>query len=874
MAVVSGSNSLWTNSGDLYLGYFASGNSLLISNGARVVDVTGTLGYYSTSSNNSALVTGSNSLWSNSGNLNLGVFAGGNSLVISNGAKVTDTTGTLGQFSNSLGNRAVVTGDGSLWSNSGKLYVGLTGSGILTVADNARVMASDLSLAALGGSVGTLNIGTLNGTSGAGSITAATITFGSGSGTINFNQTNLATMNSSISGSGAINQFGSGTTVLTGNNSVFRGTTTITNGALTIGTNASLGGSVAITGTASVLTLNSGAALISPTATHMVSGTLIDNSRLSFANAIKGTVSLNSTGVLQKSYAAGASVTGFGATLAGLNKSFQLLAGVVQNAATLTAKIVNGALDFKGTYGNGVVLAVMDRSFSTNGVHNIQWYNTNALTPAWTNSVAGNTGNVNNATFKDFKGSYIAFLAMLASNHITVDAGLASIMGAYGYDSTTQTAWAVIDHNSLFGGAPRSPSPAVAAPTPPPFSYTHYAQNQNQRSVAKTLDSFLSATAGDRQTVVAALNQFNADQVPAAFNAIMPTMYQSLATIAFNNANAQNMELSQRLWGVRLAEGGGFSMSGLADNYAMLQEGQGDGGKGVLDAKKDILRPGLDNHWGMFVDGNGIFAQANSGNMLPGYNSESGGVTTGLSYKWNDKVATGLYAGYEGTYAKYGGGSSLIDNAVRFGLFGTYGQPNGKGLYLNALAGGAYNNYSVTRNIAFGSINRTANSTPGAGELDTMLGGGYDIQKGNFTFGPTASLQYTYFGANAVSETGAQSLDFNSGGWNTSSMLSSVGAHAAYTWYAHRNIVVVPQVSLNWQHEFLQNPYDITGNLGGTSPTFSNTSATGIRDYLYTGVGFTVEFSKRWNTAFFYNAVAGNNNLTSQNIFWSAGVKF
>jgi autotransporter-associated beta strand protein/T5SS/PEP-CTERM-associated repeat protein len=874
MAVVSGSNSLWTNSGDLYLGYFASGNSLLISNGARVVDVTGTLGYYSTSSNNSALVTGSNSLWSNSGNLNVGYFGGGNSLVISNGAKVTDTTGTLGQFSNSLGNRAVVTGDGSLWSNSGKLYVGLTGSATLTVADNARVMASDLSLASLGGSVGTLNIGTLNGTSGAGSITAATITFGSGSGTINFNQTNLATMNSSISGSGAINQFGSGTTVLTGNNSVFRGTTTITNGALTIGTNASLGGSVAITGTASVLTLNSGAALSSPTATHMVSGTLIDNSRLSFANAIKGTVSLNSTGVLQKSYAAGASVTGFGATLAGLNKSFQLLAGVVQNAATLTAKIVNGALDFKGTYGNGVVLAVMDRSFSTNGVHNIQWYNTNALTPAWTNSVAGNTGNVNNATFKDFKGSYSAFLAMLASNHITVDAGLASIMGAYGYDSTTQTAWAVIDHNSLFGGAPRSPSPAVAAPTPAPFSYTHYAQNQNQRSVAKALDSFLSATAGDRQTVVAALNQFNADQVPAAFNAIMPTMYQSLATIAFNNANAQNMELSQRLWGVCLAEGGGFSMSGLADNYAMLQEGQGDGGKGVLDAKKDILRPGLDNHWGMFVDGNGIFAQANSGNMLPGYNSESGGVTTGLSYKWNDKVATGLYAGYEGTYAKYGGGSSLIDNAVRFGLFGTYGQPNGKGLYLNALAGGAYNNYSVTRNIAFGSINRTANSTPGAGELDTMLGGGYDIQKGNFTFGPTASLQYTYFGANAVSETGAQSLDFNSGGWNTSSMLSSVGAHAAYTWYAHKNIVVVPQVSLNWQHEFLQNPYDITGNLGGTSPTFSNTSATGIRDYLYTGVGFTVEFSKRWNTAFFYNAVAGNNNLTSQNIFWSAGVKF
>ncbi len=672
---------------------------------------------------------------------------------------------------------------------------------------------------------------------------------------------------------------GSGTETLGGNYIKFGNALTIVkSGTMQLAPGAQLGGSIYVAPNSTFI-LGSGAKLNQFSVVNTISGTLIDNSGLAFSDAIRGTVSLNSTGMLQKSYGAGSSVAGFGAALAGLNKSFQILAGMVQNAATLTAKIMGGALDFKGTYSNGVVLAIKDGSFSQNGLHNIQWYNTNAPTPVWTNTVLGNTGNVNNSTFKDFKGSYSAFQAMLAKNHISMDSGLSSIMGAYGYDSTTQTAWAVIDHNSLFGGAPLAPTPGVAAPAPPAFSYTLYAQNQNQRNVAKALDSFLSATTGDRQTVVTALNQLNADQVPSALNAIMPTMYQSLATIAFNNANAQNMELNQRLWSVRLAEGGGFSMGGLADNYAMLQEGLGDGeGKGVLDAKKDILRPGLDNRWGMFVDGNGIFAQANSGNMLPGYNAQSGGITTGLSYKWNDRVATGLYAGYEGTYAKYGGGSSLIDNAVRFGLFGTYGQPDGRGLYVNALAGGAYNNYSVTRNIAFGSINRTANSSPGAGELDTMLGGGYDVKKGNFTFGPTASLQYTYFGANAVNETGAQSLDFNSAGWNTSSMLSSVGAHASYTWNARtlpgHEIVVVPQLSLNWQHEFLQNPYDITGNLGGTSPTFSNTSATGTRDYLYTGVGFTVEFAKKWNTSFFYNAAAGNNNLTSQNIFWSVGAKF
>jgi len=106
-------------------------------------------------------------------------------------------------------------------------------------------------------------------------------------------------------------------------------------------------------------------------------------------------------------------------------------------------------------------------------------------------------------------------------------------------------------------------------------------------------------------------------------------------------------------------------------------------------------------------------------------------------------------------------------------------------------------------------------------------------------------------------------------------MLSSVGAYAAYNWMSHKGIVVVPQVSLSCRHQLLQNPYDITCNLWRSSPTFSNTSANGIRVHLYLygsrlhcGVREEVEHS------FFYNAAAGNSDLTSQNIFWSAGVKF
>ena len=407
-----------------------------------------------------------------------------------------------------------------------------------------------------------------------------------------------------------------------------------------------------------------------------------------------------------------------------------------------------------------------------------------------------------------------------------------------------------------------------------PQSYTQVAVTPNQVSVARALNSFTSAASNDKQVVATALDSLSAAQYGQAFDAIAPTIYQSLSTMAFNAANAQYNDLVQQMFGLRVA-GTGFSMSGFAENTAMIQEGQGDGDKGVLDSKKDILRPGADNHWGMFVDGNGIFAQANSGNMLQKYNAQSGGLIAGLTYTWSPAVTTGIYAGYEGTYAKFGypySGSTVIDNAVRFGLLGTFGDPSGKGFYGDALVGGSYNNYNVTRSITFPGINRTANSSPGAGELDSLLAAGYNWRKGNWAFGPVSSLQYTYFGANSFNETGAQSLDYQGLNWNTASMIYNLGANCAYSWQATRNLMVVPQINLAWQHEFLQNPYAINGNLSGAP--VSNTSSSPLRDTLYTGVGVTLEYKKNWNTAFFYNAAAGNNDLVSQNIFWSAGVKF
>jgi hypothetical protein len=602
-----------------------------------------------------------------------------------------------------------------------------------------------------------LNIGSYGETDTSGTLTAPTITFGVGSGTINFNQADAFFMTSSITGPGHVNQFGTGITTISGNNT-YTGGTTINSGKIVTTAKTALGtGSVLLAGgtleVRSLLTIGaitwSGGQIAMPTLTS--------------ANGIY----MVSTG---------------GLTLSGGN-TFNLA------GASLTQGMATPLL----------------------GATNIMGYSTN-----------------------DFAVTGVGAYELLLSDNILWIELLAD------------------------------PTPAV--PAYPNFVIPGLTYNQTQ--VAGVMNVWASNNpTGDQATVLNALTNVPSSEWAAAFDQISPRFYQQLSTIAFNLANAQNNELIQRMFGLRVS-GTGLSMSGFADNMPIL-EGQGDG---VLDAKKDILRPGADTHWGIFVDGNGIFGQANSGNMLPNYNFQSGGVTTGLTYQWNDTFLTGIYAGYQGAYAKNNGLGTLIDNSVRFGVIGTYGTASGKGFYADGLIGGGYNNYQVSRSIQFGSINRTANSSPGAGELDSMLAAGYNWRKGNWSFGPVGSFQYTYFGMNGFNETGAQSLNLNSQGWNASSMVSSLGGNCAYSWQAKPKLMVVPQINLAWQHEYLQNPYAINSTMGGTS--FSNWSATPNRDTLYTGVGVTLEYKKRWNTAFFYNAAAGNSDLVSQNIFCSLGYKF
>lgn len=137
--VVTDPGSAWTNVGTLSVGFYGVGNSLEISNGGQIINGNGYVGGAAGNSN-TVLITGSGSIWQNSGTLTIG---GGksqsNTLAIINGGQVLSTDGYLG----TLGNSVLVSGGGSVWSNSNDLYLGQGGSGnSLMISNSGQVIDS------------------------------------------------------------------------------------------------------------------------------------------------------------------------------------------------------------------------------------------------------------------------------------------------------------------------------------------------------------------------------------------------------------------------------------------------------------------------------------------------------------------------------------------------------------------------------------------------------------------------------------------------------------------------------------------------------------------------------------------------------------
>lgn len=401
-----------------------------------------------------------------------------------------------------------------------------------------------------------------------------------------------------------------------------------------------------------------------------------------------------------------------------------------------------------------------------------------------------------------------------------------------------------------------------------PTSYTLVAETTNQRNVARALDGYIPARGDDRETVSVALDLQSEEQYPAAFDQIAPTYYESLGNITIEQAFVQSQQLNQRFSAVRLGARG-FQSIGISSPLLHDKDG-----KSVLEAKDALstLTPQLSTNWSIWAMGNGLFGKVTNVSQVPNYNFNSGGFLVGGDYRWSENFVTGLYGGYQYTWADAGdAGNTQINSA----LFGGYASYTNGGFYADGIVGGGYNGYRVRRGITFSTIDRTARSQPNGGQFNTSLNLGYDWEIGKFTLGPIAGVQYAYAGIAPFSETGADSLDLRVAQQNINSLRTTFGGRVAYTWNVTDKIALIPEVRMFWQHEFLNNPRNISSALdGGAGPTFGYETSAPARDSVFAGAGVSAQFGERWNAFVYWNVDFGRQDYLGNSVSGGLNWKF
>jgi len=393
-----------------------------------------------------------------------------------------------------------------------------------------------------------------------------------------------------------------------------------------------------------------------------------------------------------------------------------------------------------------------------------------------------------------------------------------------------------------------------------PDSYTRVAANYNQRSAAKALDSYISASSGDRATVSIALDELVIGEYPAAFDQVAPALYPALPASLVEQAYTQAQLVFQRL---------ALARSGMGEaRYTGIPDAQlryDRNGKSVAEPKTVLPLPQetARANWKTWAMGTGQFANTKDWSGVPSNRNNSGGFLAGVDYGWSENFSTGLFAGYQYSQATFSGGGSAKGNGLFFGLYGSYA--NDQGFHAEALAGGGYTGFQTRRPVAFGSIDRTASANPDAGQFNISLNLGKDWRVGNFVLGPLAGLQYTYGSTASFTEQGAGSLDLAVDAISINSLRSSLGARAVYVWKLGESLALLPEIRALWMHEFLAQPTSVSSALdAGRGAAFDYETGSPYANSLFGGAGLGFRLGEQLTGSIFYNInMAGANFLNN-----------
>lgn len=395
----------------------------------------------------------------------------------------------------------------------------------------------------------------------------------------------------------------------------------------------------------------------------------------------------------------------------------------------------------------------------------------------------------------------------------------------------------------------------------------------NQLAVARALDRLAIDEPGN--ALIQALNGLQLAQIQGALGLLSPEDFAAIFQSGLAISQVQVGNLERRLEEVRQG-GSGFSDSGFAVTDARgTQHYDGksaltlDGKSSVgMDGKggKQIVETPLEraHRWGFFIAGTGTWGDLESTGSARGADFTTGGVTIGADYRVNRHFVIGAAVGYAHTASELSGDGDFEVNSGKGSLYATL---YGGGFYLNGVVGGGYGSIDTKRRTFGGYARGQTDAT----DFNALLGTGYDIRHGAFTWGPVASLQYTTVGIDGFTERGTPGA-LRIGAQSQDSLQSAVGLKAAYS-RRLGGVVLTPGIRAQWQHEYLENASSIDAGFSSRN-SFTVRGPEIGRDALLLDAGIAVQLNPQVAIFAYYTGALGRENYTVHSVTGGLRVSF
>jgi len=280
---------------------------------------------------------------------------------------------------------------------------------------------------------------------------------------------------------------------------------------------------------------------------------------------------------------------------------------------------------------------------------------------------------------------------------------------------------------------------------------------------------------------------------------------------------------------------------------------------------------------GAFVNGSFGFGDKEGTARESGFDFETGTGTVGVDYRFTDNLVAGVAVSYSRTTTDFEAGLGDADTQ-RYGV-SLYATNYWGALYVDLLAGFAWNTYDMTRRISYGAgaaaVDRTAQANTDGPQYTMNVGTGYELRAAGFSVTPFLRVEFTGLRIGGYTESGASGLDLTVKSQDAFSLQQALGAQLARP-ISTPIAVLVPSVRGEWRHEFLDSKRRITAKFADDpfNTFFSIPTDDPDRDFFGFAAGLSAQFSRGIAAFFNYDTVLGLRSVTSHNFTGGVRVEF